>query len=214
MECELLAGVLRRSHHNIDVAGMELDLRSAKEEIAKAKPDVVLISAQLQDGKMAGFKLLRHLVTADSRARGVMLLDWDQADLVVEAFRKGARGVFTRSESPKDLPGCVAQVHKGQIWADTDRVQLIIESLAQAPSSPSPDIDKLRMLQKREQDVAKLVAEGLTNREISRRLDLSEHTVKNYLFRVFEKLGVSSRAELIIKVLKQQYGSPPPGPEG
>jgi len=58
--------------------------------------------------------------------------------------------------------------------------------------------DSLRMLTKREEDVVRLLAEGLQNREIARQLGLSEHTVKNYMFHIFEKLGVSSRVELVL----------------
>jgi DNA-binding CsgD family transcriptional regulator len=58
--------------------------------------------------------------------------------------------------------------------------------------------DGLRLLTKREEDVVRLLAEGLQNREIAHELNLSEHTVKNYLFHIFDKLGVSSRVELIL----------------
>jgi DNA-binding CsgD family transcriptional regulator len=56
----------------------------------------------------------------------------------------------------------------------------------------------LRLLTKREEDVVRLLAEGMQNREIARELNLSEHTIKNYLFHIFDKLGVSSRVELIL----------------
>ena len=59
----------------------------------------------------------------------------------------------------------------------------------------------LRLLAKREEDVVRLVAEGMTNREIAGELGLSEHTVKNYLFRIFDKLGISSRVELVLYVV-------------
>ena len=62
------------------------------------------------------------------------------------------------------------------------------------------------MLSNREQDVVRLVAEGLTNREIADRLKLSEHTVKNHLFNIFDKLGISNRAELILYTVGQLYG--------
>ena len=58
--------------------------------------------------------------------------------------------------------------------------------------------DGMRLLTKREEDVVRLVAEGLQNREIAKELKLSEHTVKNYLFHIFDKLGVSSRVELVL----------------
>ena len=60
----------------------------------------------------------------------------------------------------------------------------------------------MKLLTKREEDVVRLVAEGLTNREVSARLSLSEHTVRNYLFRIFDKLGISSRVELVLRTFE------------
>ena len=60
------------------------------------------------------------------------------------------------------------------------------------------------LLAKREQEVANLVAEGLTNRDIAQQLGLSEHTISNYLFRIYEKLGISSRVELVLYIVRHQ----------
>src|SRR5256712_9312817 len=66
------------------------------------------------------------------------------------------------------------------------------------------------LLSKREEEVVALVADGLTNRQISEQLKLSEHTVKNYLFKVFEKLGISTRVELVLYALSQNHRNDPP----
>ena len=63
-----------------------------------------------------------------------------------------------------------------------------------------------RLLTKREDDVVKLVADGLSNRNVAHKLGLTEHTVSNYLFRIYEKLGISSRVELVLYALKQKRG--------
>jgi len=63
------------------------------------------------------------------------------------------------------------------------------------------DNDSANLLTKREEDLVRLVADGLSNRDIARKLNLSEHTVKNYIFRIFEKLGVSNRVELVLYAL-------------
>jgi DNA-binding NarL/FixJ family response regulator len=64
------------------------------------------------------------------------------------------------------------------------------------------------LLSKREADVVRLVAEGLSNKEVSEQLGLSEHTIRNYLFRVFDKLGVSTRVELVLYCLQERRTSP------
>ena len=70
------------------------------------------------------------------------------------------------------------------------------------------DSNGVKLLTKRERDVARLVAEGLTNRDIAKQLGLSEHTVRNYLLKVFDKLGVSTRVELVLYCLQERQGNP------
>ena len=69
------------------------------------------------------------------------------------------------------------------------------------------DAHGIELLSKREEEVVRLVAEGMTNREVSARLDLSEHTIRNYLFRIFDKLGVSSRVELVLYWLGEKQNA-------
>ena len=78
-----------------------------------------------------------------------------------------------------------------------------VEALAASPVVRAVDANGLSLLSKREMDVVRSLAEGLTNREIAERLGLSQHTIKNYLFRVYDKLGVSSRLELLFMTLTQ-----------
>jgi len=78
-----------------------------------------------------------------------------------------------------------------------------VEALAALPEVRAVDANGIDLLSKRELEVVRCLAEGLTNRDIARRLGLSEHTIKNYLFRVFDKLGVSSRLELLFMTLNR-----------
>jgi DNA-binding CsgD family transcriptional regulator len=80
----------------------------------------------------------------------------------------------------------------------------VLSSLATAPKLKTVDARGLSLLSKREAEVVRCVTEGLTNREIAERLDLSQHTIKNHLFRIFDKLGVSNRIELLFVTLSQR----------
>jgi DNA-binding NarL/FixJ family response regulator len=73
-----------------------------------------------------------------------------------------------------------------------------MEAFSQLAPLRVVNADGIRLLTKREEDVVRLLAEGMQNREIARELNLSEHTIKNYLFHIFDKLGVSSRVELVL----------------
>jgi two-component system nitrate/nitrite response regulator NarL len=128
-----------------------------------------------------------------------MLLDRSERSAAVEAFRAGASGIFCRSESLKFLPRCISSVHAGQVWANSTELKFLLDALAEAVPSRLPvERSDISVLSKREQDVVRGVAEGLSNREIAQQLSLTEHTVKNYLFRIFDKLGVSSRVEVVL----------------
>jgi two-component system, NarL family, nitrate/nitrite response regulator NarL len=113
MSGQLLAGVLRQDKR--------LDIADATDSpigpaVASHKPHVAVVSAQLGPDPRAGFEMLRELRVSNAGIRVVMLLDSSQRDLVLDAFRGGARGVFCRCDPLKMLPRCIHSVHDNQIW--------------------------------------------------------------------------------------------------
>ena len=82
----------------------------------------------------------------------------------------------------------------------------MIEAVTQVPSLRMVSAAGMKLLTPREEQVVALVADGLSNREVALELDLSEHTIKKYLFRIFDKLGISSRVELVIYAVS--HGGP------
>jgi DNA-binding NarL/FixJ family response regulator len=161
--------------------------------------DVALISATLADGPLSGVGVLRQLYEHSPKVKSVILFYTPERHLVVDAFRAGATGVFCLSQSNfKALRRCVEQIHAGQIWANSSELGEVVEAFRQLAPMRIVNADGMRLLTKREEDVVRLVAEGLQNREIATKLKLSEHTVKNYLFHIFDKLGISSRVELVL----------------
>jgi DNA-binding NarL/FixJ family response regulator len=133
-----------------------------------------------------------------------MLLDTRERQLVIDAFRCGAHGVVFRDEPLETLGKCIHAVNQGQIWASSEHLGYILEALSQQVPMRLQDAHGIDLLSKREEAVVRQVAEGLTNREISIRLKLSEHTVRNYLFKIFDKLGVSTRVELVLYCLQER----------
>ena len=198
MVCELIIEALNR-HEHFRVVASTTSAQEVLEAVQSANLDVALISATLADGPLSGFGVLRQLRESCPKVKSVILLDSLERILVVDAFRAGARGVFCLSQSTfKSLCRCVEQVHAGQIWANTSELSEVIEALSQLAPMRVVSADGMRLLTKREEDVVRLLVEGLQNRDIANELRLSEHTVKNYLFHIFEKLGVSSRVELVL----------------
>ncbi len=195
---ELVMAALNRQKHFHAVA-TATTAQGVLETLQRAHVDVALIAATLQDGPMSGIGVLPKIRETSPEVKPVILFFDAECKLVVDAFRAGARGVFCISQSSfKLLCRCVEQVHAGQIWGNCSELSEVVEAFAQSAPIRVVNADGLRLLTQREEEVVRLVAEGLQNRAIAKELKLSEHTIKNYLFHIFEKLGVSSRVELVL----------------
>jgi len=198
LNSQLIATGLQRSRANFDVYAFCGDSAGIVRELQVREPDVLLISAQLKDGKYTGFRVLEQLRTWHSKPVPVMLLDYFEPETVLDAFRCGARGIFCRGSSIKALPKCIRCVHQGQIWASNSELEVLLEIITRFRPPRIVNSKGMALLTPRESDVARLVVEGMRNQEISTKLNLREHTVRNYLLRIFDKLGISSRVELIL----------------
>jgi DNA-binding NarL/FixJ family response regulator len=198
----LLADALRRDV-DFEVVPFDSESRRLVPAVAALDIDVLVISSNLDEQPSLGFEIVRQLRGVSPNARPVVLMDSLNDDVIVDAFRAGARGIFGKSQPVEVLCKCIRCVHQGQIWADTREMSLAVEALANSPAVRKVNARGLSLLSKREIEVVRWLAEGLSNREIAQRLELSQHTVKNHLFRIFEKLGVSSRVELLNMTLTQ-----------
>ncbi len=168
--------------------------------------DVALISESLQDGPLSGLRLISELRRAFPKIRTIVLLKSDSKDLVVDAFRAGARGVFHRNQPLQTLCKCIQVVQQGQIWATSSQLSSVLDVFVTAAPPRLLNSRGRVLLTKREDDVVRLVSQGAPNRDVAEKLGLSEHTVSNYLFRIYEKLGVSSRVELVLYALSSLRG--------
>jgi DNA-binding NarL/FixJ family response regulator len=203
MARELLSRALEASKYGLQVVDTACNSPEG-ERPSLEDVDVAVISSTSKDGPLGGFTLLRQLTKSYPAVRCVMLLDQHERGLVIDAFRFGAVGVCERDQSYEMLCKCIYSVYRGQVWANSQQLQYLLEALSAAIPSRITDVKGKNLLTKREEEIVSLVADGLKNREIAEHLKLSEHTVKNHLFRIFERLGISSRAELILYLVGQR----------
>jgi two-component system nitrate/nitrite response regulator NarL len=205
MECRLLQTAMERSRQQFDVVACAVSRRDILDSFSRQNVDVVLINADLEGGRLAGLEVLPEIRAAYHGTPAVVLFDTWQDELILRAFRGGANGVFCRLETELELLWkCIKAVYEGQVWANSGQLQLLLNALrsdAVVAPARSPGLKSLAV---RETQVANLVAEGLPNKEVAVKLGLSEHTVSNYLFRTYNKLGISSRIELALYVLKER----------
>jgi two-component system nitrate/nitrite response regulator NarL len=198
----LLADALKRDPL-LEVTPFESESSGLISAVATQQIDVALISSVLDDQPSRGFEILHDLRSARKETRAVLLLGSSKDEVILKAFRAGARGLFTENDPLELLTECVRSVHQGNIWANQHAFGIAVEALANSPNVRTSDANGMKLLSKRELQVVRSLAEGLTNREIAEQLNLSPHTIKNYLFRIFDKLGVSSRIELLFMSLSQ-----------
>lgn len=202
---QLLADALRRDR-DLEVISPMVHSRDLVETAKLQEVEVVVLSSNLDEEPLRGFELLRQLRASQPGIVAVMLLESSKRDAVLQAFRSGARGIFSRHDSLEMLSKCIRSVRHGEIWATSQQMAYAVEALESSPMVRTVDSNGLSLLSKRELEVVRSLAEGLTNREIAVRLGLSQHTIKNYLFRIYDKMGVSSRIELLFMTL-HEHGS-------
>jgi DNA-binding NarL/FixJ family response regulator len=203
----LLADALRADVglHVVAAASNSEELLAA---VTRVPIDVAVISRCLDDQPGRGTQVLREMRALRPQIKGVILLDSSKPEDVLECFRAGARGIFSKQERLESLSKCIRSVHEGQVWARSVDLDHALEALANSPLVAATDHKGIELLSAREREVIQHLAGGMTNREIADALGLSSHTVKNYLFRIFDKLGVSNRTELLYLTMNNAQALP------
>jgi len=203
MGSQLLADALRR-HSQFEIVGACASAEETLEALTTSRPDVAILSLKLDEQPTKGLDVCRQARLLVPDCKPVVLLESSKRDAILGAFGAGARGVFCRTESVENLRKCIGAVHVGQVWANNDELLFLLDAFADAAPPRITDAQGAVLLSKRQQDIVRCITEGLSNREIAARLNLSEHTVKNYIFRIFDKLGVSTRVEMVLYAFSQR----------
>jgi len=155
----------------------------------EAEPvDVVLLDVRMPG--MTGLEALAQIRERFPEVRVVVLSMHDQPGYVRRAIELGAAGYLLKSSGRDEILRALAAISQGHSYIQGELMEPLIDSVGR--QSPTP-----RRLRPRERQVLQLVADGYENKQIARALDLSEATVKTYLRAIFDRLGVSSRAEAV-----------------
>jgi two-component system, NarL family, nitrate/nitrite response regulator NarL len=194
MSSDLLANALVRDCGCEAIATKADELSNA---LSSSDVDLVVIGAEVASNSGDGLELAEAVSRSHPEIYIVVLLNQPSHESVIQAFRSGARGVFSRQQPMAEFLDCVEHVRRGFIWAGKEETDSLLKALRSIPAPNPFTAGGSPTLTARELEVVQYAAKGKTNKIIASELGLSEHTVKNYLFRAFEKLGVSSRVELL-----------------
>jgi DNA-binding NarL/FixJ family response regulator len=185
----------------VEVVGEAGRVGDARRLILELRPDVAVLDARLPDG--SGIDVCRDVRSADPDIHALILTSHDDDKALFSAIMAGASGYLLKDVLGTDLVDAIQRVAAGHSLLDPTVTGLVLDRIRRGDEGPP----ELRGLSPREREILVLIAEGFTNREISRRLTLTEPTVKTYVSRLFAKLDIERRTQaavLATKLLKKR----------
>jgi DNA-binding NarL/FixJ family response regulator len=177
---------------DIEVVARCSDGVKALEAVARLEPDVLILDLRMPVSD--GLDVLRALHRLGSRTRAVVLAGSVEDRELVECLRLGVRGVVLKEMAPRLLVQCVRKVFAGEVWVENRSITRAVDLMLLREAGAR---DSAAHLTPREIEVVQMVAAGHRNKEIARRLTLTEGTVKVHLHHIYAKLGVDGRLELL-----------------
>ena len=179
---------------DIEVVGEASNGREAIEQAARARPSVVLMDIRMPE--LDGLEATRRILAADAEARILILTTFDLDEYVYEALRSGASGFVLKDEPPEQLLAAIRTVAAGDALLSPSVTMRVIKQFARKPRpAPPKEFDELTS---REQEVFRLIADGLSNVEIGQRLFISDTTVKTHITHILQKLGLRDRVQAVV----------------
>ncbi len=179
---------------DLRVVGQSETLAQTASAIRKFSSDILIFEAALAPNPVeAVADLLRQVPTL----RMVVVIPEPNEELTLDLFRRGAHGIVSREVEPEMLVDCLRKVSQGELWLDSKGVQWVLEAFRTQGSRPAAGRTKVQLTPK-EALIVSCVTQGMKNKEIALRVGTTEQVVKNYLRKVYDKLGVADRLELAL----------------
>jgi DNA-binding NarL/FixJ family response regulator len=182
---------------DIEVVGTAADGASALALLREVVADVVLMDLEMPN--VNGVEATRRIVAADPDAKVVILSAHADEDRILDALHEGARGYVLKHGDPHAVLRAVRAAQAGDAVLDPQAGRVLLEDTRRRPHQVE--------LTPREREILQLVGQGLANKQIARRLDITERTVKSHMTRVFQRIGVGDRVQAALWARKNL---PPP----
>jgi DNA-binding NarL/FixJ family response regulator len=184
------------SRDGIEVVGEAGDADTAVAAVEQQKPDVVLMDLVMPGiGGVAAIELIRERAP---ETRVLVLTSFASGDQVIPAVQAGAAGYLLKDVEPAGLEAAIRLVHEGEALLDPQIAGRVMEEVAR----PSPGGD-ISLLTPREREVLRLLARGMSNRELADALVVSEKTVKTHVSNILMKLGVHDRTQAALLAVRE-----------
>jgi DNA-binding NarL/FixJ family response regulator len=182
---------------DIRVVGQAETLAQTQTAAAKFTADVLIFEAALTPNPV---EAVAELLRQNTQLRIVVVTPGADEDLTLDLFRRGAHGIVSREVEPELLVECLRKVAGGETWLDSQGTHWVMEAYRNQNNRPAGSRPKVQLTPK-ETLIVSCVTQGMKNKEIALRVGTTEQVVKNYLRKVYDKLGVADRLELALYCL-------------
>lgn len=174
--------------------------------VERMRPDIILLDLKMPKGDVV--QNLLEIAARCPATKVMVLTAFSDEESVLNAAKGGAKGYVPKGVPTAILLQAIKTVYNGGVWIDKEIPSWqVFEEIAQAQASDvSPEVDEsIKALTKREMEILRLVAEGLTNEEIGKKIFISEKTVKTHLTNIFDKLKVNNRFKAALMLMGQTH---------
>jgi DNA-binding NarL/FixJ family response regulator len=201
--------LLLSREEDIVVVAEAKDGLEAVDEATRVRPTVVLMDIRMP--RLDGLEATRRILAADDKARILILTTFDLDEYVYEALRAGASGFVLKDDPPEQLLAAIRTVAAGDALLSPAVTKRVIKQFTRIPRPAPPK--EFGELTGREQEILRLIANGLSNLEIGHQLYISETTVKTHVTHILQKLGLRDRVQAVVLAyqtgLFEQQSTPP-----
>lgn len=180
----------------IQVVGEAADGIECLNLLKKVKADVLLLDINMP--KMNGLQVLEKINKGQTATKVLMLTVHNEIEYLIKAIDIGVDGYLLKDTGSAELKKAIFSIYNGEKYIQPELAPLLNQKLVEKES----DLDKIHSLTKRELQILKLIAEGLFNKEIGDRLDISERTVKNHVFNLFKKIDAADRTQAAVFAIR------------
>jgi len=182
---------------DIRVVGQAETLPQAQTAVKKFSCDVMIFEAALTQNPVDD---VADLVRQNPEVRFIVVTPGADEELTLELFRRGVHGIVPREVEPELLVDCLRKVAAGETWLDSQAIHWVLNAYRNQHNRPTGTRPKVQLTPK-ESLIVSCVTQGMKNKEIALRVGTTEQVVKNYLRKVYDKLGVADRLELALYCL-------------
>jgi len=202
--CRESLGLVLAQETSIEIVAQAVNGPQAIEVICELKPDIVLVGITMPESE--GLQIISTIKERSPATKAIIITSGMDEEVIIQAIKVGAKGYLSKNSSISRLFKAIKAVYNGQLWIERQLIAKYFSGDITDDSCLPGSLEKIEaLLTSREQEILRILMQGGTNKEIGRKLFISEKTVKSHLNSIFKKLNVRRRLEAILCAIKQGF---------